>query len=100
MIESEGGDAVYEASFPALITTQVGMNEPRYPSLKGIMYSKKKPVESINISDLGVSFGDNLEVTGYELPPARPEGRILDGDDAAAKAKELVKALHEEIKII
>ena len=98
--EAEGGEATYEAELPVLITTQMGMNEPRYPSLKGIMASKKKPVETIALEDLGVASESSIEVLGFELPPARPEGRVIEGGDAAAKAAELVKALHEEIKVI
>jgi len=98
--EIEGGEATYEANLPAIITVQMGLNEPRYPSLKGIMASKKKPVQTINIGDLGVNFEDSIEVLGYEAPPARPEGRIIEGADGAAKAVALVKALHEELKLI
>lgn len=98
--EAEGGEATYEAAYPVVITAQMGMNEPRYPSLKGIMLSKKKPVETINIGDLGVSFGNQVEVLGFETPADRAPGRIVEGDDAAAKAEELVRILHEEAKII
>jgi len=98
--EVEGGEATYEAALPAVITTQIGMNEPRYPSLKGIMVSKKKPIETIALSDLGINVGENLDVTGYELPPQRPTGHILEGDDTAQKAGALLKALREDVKVI
>ncbi|MES0490099.1 MAG: electron transfer flavoprotein subunit beta/FixA family protein [Leptospirales bacterium] len=100
VVEAEGGEATYEAKLPVLITTQIGMNEPRYPSLKGIMASKKTPVETKNIDELGVSFSDHIEILGFEMPPARPAGRFIEGDETPAKAKELVKALHEEAKVI
>lgn len=97
--EGDGGEAIYEASYPVLITAQMGMNEPRYPSLKGIMASKKKAVITKNISDLGISF-DRIEIIGYELPPERPSGRIITGATPGEKAAALVKALHEEVKVI
>jgi len=100
VVEAEGGEANYEAALPALVTTQIGMNEPRYPSLKGIMASKKTPVETKNLDELNVSFSEHIEVLGFEMPPARPVGRIIEGDDTLVKAAELVKALHEEVKAI
>jgi electron transfer flavoprotein beta subunit len=97
--EGDGGEAVYEASYPIVITAQMGMNEPRYPSLKGIMASKKKAVITRNISELGIDY-DKLEILGFEHPPERPAGRIIDGASPADKAVALAKALHEEIKVI
>lgn len=95
--EADGGEAVYESSLPVVITANAGLNEPRYPSLKGIMASKKKPIES---KAANISGETKIEVLGFEPPPARPAGRTIDGADAAAKAKELVKSLREEIKAI
>lgn len=95
--EADGGEAVYESSLPVVITANAGLNEPRYPSLKGIMASKKKPIES---KAANISSETKIEVLGFEPPPARPAGRTIDGADAAAKAKELVKSLREEIKAI
>ena len=95
--EAEGGEAVYESSYPVVITANAGLNEPRYPSLKGIMSSKKKPIDTKPIS---IAAETKIEVIAFEPPPARPAGRIIDGADAAAKAKALVKALREEIKVI
>lgn len=97
--EGDGGEAVYQANYPVIITAQMGMNEPRYPSLKGIMASKKKPITTRNLSELSVAY-DKLEVLGFEMPPARPAGRIIDGATPEEKATGLVKALHEEIKVI
>lgn len=95
--EADGGEAVYESSLPVVITANAGLNEPRYPSLKGIMASKKKPIES-KTANIGAET--KIEVLGFEPPPARPAGRTIDGVDAAAKAKELVRALREEIKAV
>ncbi len=95
--EADGGEAVYESSLPVVITANAGLNEPRYPSLKGIMASKKKPIES---KPVNIGAETKIEVLGFEPPPARPAGRTIEGADAAAKAKELVKGLREEIKAI
>ena len=98
--EVEGGEAILEATLPLVVTANDRLNEPRYPSLKGIMASKKMPIETKNISDLGISLDSKITVLGFEPPASRPAGRILDGDDGVVKAKALVNALHNEIKII
>lgn len=95
--EADGGEAVYEAALPVVITANAGLNEPRYPSLKGIMASKKKPIDS---KTANIAAETKIEVIGFEPPPARPAGRTIDGADAAEKAKALVKALREEIKAV
>ncbi|MCS6984839.1 MAG: electron transfer flavoprotein subunit beta/FixA family protein [Leptospiraceae bacterium] len=99
-VEAEGGEAIYESTLPVIITANAGLNEPRYPSLKGIMASKKKPIEVINFADLGLGTVSRIEILGFEPPPPRPQGRFIDGADPAAKAKELARALREEIKVI
>ena len=98
--EVEGGEAIMEANLPLVVTANDRLNEPRYPSLKGIMASKKMAIETKMLSDLGISATSKIEVLGFEPPASRPAGRVLDGDDGAAKAKALVDALHNEIKII
>jgi electron transfer flavoprotein beta subunit len=97
--EGDGGEVVYQSGYPVVITAQMGMNEPRYPSLKGIMSSKKKPIITKNLSELGVNY-DKIEILSVEMPPARPAGRIIDGASPEEKALKLVKALHEEIKVL
>ena len=98
--EVEGGEATYESSFPVLITANDRLNEPRYPSLKGIMASKKKQIDTKELSSLGIDGTSKIEVVGYEPPPERPAGRIIEGEEATDKAKALVDALHNEIKVI
>lgn len=101
--EVEGGREVYECPIPALLTCQKGLNEPRYAALKGIMAAKRKPVEKLQPSELGVDEGEGVTITirSLELPPAKSEGTILQGeDDPAASAKELVRLLREEAKAI
>lgn len=90
----EGAMQVVEGQLPLLITATKGLNEPRYPSLKGIRMARKKPVESIDASSLGVELSSKVVLQSIELPPPRPESRLVDS------VSELVKLLHEEAKVI
>ena len=92
--EIEGGLEVVEVPLPAVLTTDKGLNQPRFASLKGIMAAKKKTIEERPV-DLGAP---NLELLALELPPARAAGRIV-GEGAAA-VPELVRVLREEAKAI
>ena len=94
-----GGLANMEASLPVLITATKNLNDPRYPSLKGIMQSKKKEIETVDVSSLSVDV-PKIEVIAIEPPPPRPQGRIIEGESPEAKAQELVKSLREEAKVI
>ena len=97
----DGGTLVIEATLPAMITTQRGLNEPRYTSLPGIMKAKKKPIDTRKLSETGTDAGEAMVKTiALRLPPERKGGRIIDGDSAAAKAAQLVKILKEEAKVI
>lgn len=99
----EGGTKDVEASLPALISTQRGLNEPRYASLPGIMKAKKKPLETKSPADVGVdaaALAPKVVVRKLNTPPARQGGKIIEGDSAQAKVAQLVKALHEEAKVI
>jgi electron transfer flavoprotein beta subunit len=102
----EGQTLVIEAVLPAVITTQKGLNEPRYASLPGIMKAKKKPLEEKNLSAIGLNpaeFGEGarkLKVVQLTPPPQRKAGKIIQGDSPEAKAAELAKLLHEEAKVI
>ena len=71
--EIEGGIEKVEVPLPAVLTTDKGLNAPRYASLKGIMAAKKKVIEEA-AADTGAA---NLEVLSLELPPARAAGRIV-----------------------
>ena len=92
--EIEGGHEVVTASLPVVISTQKGLNEPRYPSLKGIMSAKTKPIEERQPK----AYPPLVEVVAMSKPPAKQAGKIV-GTDAAAAA-ELVRLLHEEAKVI
>lgn len=103
--EIEGGQEVVEVPLPCLVTTQKGLNEPRYPSLKGIMAAKKMPVETVAVADLGLEEGSLAGATcrwlALSLPPAKAAGKILNGEqDPAGAARELARLLREEAKVI
>jgi len=83
----EGGTVVLETALPALITTQRGLNEPRYASLPGIMKAKKKPIDTRKLSETGTDPGDPMVTTvAMRLPPQRKGGRMISGDSPADKA--------------
>jgi electron transfer flavoprotein beta subunit len=92
--EIEGGREVVETTLPAVFTAQKGLNEPRYPSLKGIMAAKSKPIEERPAPPIQAK----TELIGMQKPPAKPAGKIV-GTDASA-VPELVRLLHEEAKVI
>jgi electron transfer flavoprotein beta subunit len=100
--EIEGGRETWETPLPALVSAQKGLNEPRYASLKGIMAAKKKQVQVLDLGALGLdaaAVAPKVTVTAMELPPARPPVRMIEGDPET-QAKELVRLLHEEAKVI
>jgi electron transfer flavoprotein beta subunit len=90
--QTEFGYDVIEAQLPAVVAVSDAINEPRYPSLKGIMGAKSKPQETVSLSDLGVDgeqageAGSRTEVYALNEPPARGDSRRIDGDGAAAQA--------------
>jgi len=103
----EGARVTLEATLPALVTLggAHAVWNPRYASLPGIMKAKKKPLEIKTLADLGLSGdevgtqGAKIRITSMELPAQRQTGRVLEGD-TAEKAKELIRLLHEEAKVI
>jgi electron transfer flavoprotein beta subunit len=92
--EIEGAGEMVEFALPAVVTIDEGIARPRYPSLKGIMAAKKKPLET-KPAQLGAI---RVTVKSMELPPDRPAGRII-GEGAAA-VPELVKLLQTEAKVL
>ena len=92
--EIEGGHENVETTLPAVFTAQKGLNDPRYPSLKGIMAAKSKPIEERVPTAIPVK----VELMGMQKPSAKSAGRIV-GTDATA-VPELVRLLHEEAKVI
>ena len=98
----EGDSEVIEVSLPLLVTSQQGLNEPRYPSLPGIMKAKKKPFDHLELDDLDLDVEDvqaKTKVIEIFLPPKKAAGRVLEGE-LDSQVKELVKLLHTEAKVI
>ena len=92
--EVDGGLETLELKLPALITTDLRLNEPRYASLPNIMKAKKKPIEVIQPAELGVDFTPQLVTLKVEEPPKR-KGGIKVADIAA-----LIDKLRNEAKVI
>ena len=98
----EGDTEILETSLPLLITAQQGLNEPRYPSLPGIMKAKKKPLEEVELDDLDIDEDDveaKTETLEIYLPPKKEAGKVLEGE-LADQVKELVNLLHSEAKVV
>lgn len=98
----EGDSETIETSLPLLVTAQQGLNEPRYPSLPGIMKAKKKPLEKLELEDLDLEEDDveaKTQTIEVYLPPKKAAGRILEGD-IANQVNELVNLLKNEAKVI
>ena len=96
----EGGLEIFDIPLPAVLSAQKGLNEPRYPTLKGIMGAKKKEIKDLKAADLGLSSTTpELSITALEALPARPPGRIIPGEVKDA-VKELVRSLREDAKAI
>jgi len=92
--EIEGGKEIVEISLPAVVAAQRGLNNPRYPNLKGIMQAKSKVIE-----ERTPTFTENkTEILAMSLPKPKAKGKIV-GIDASA-VPELVKLLREEAKVI
>jgi electron transfer flavoprotein beta subunit len=100
--EIEGGRETWQTALPAVVSAQKGLNEPRYASLKGIMAAKKKPLSVVDAAGLGLDkarLAPRVRVKAMELPPPRPAVTMIEGD-AGTQAKELIRLLHEEAKVI
>jgi len=91
--EVDAGLETLEVDLPAVITTDLRLNEPRFIKLPDIMKAKSKPMETLPLADLGVARGDHLTVTHYAPPPKRSKGvMVKDAAElvAALKAKGLL----------
>jgi electron transfer flavoprotein beta subunit len=99
--ETEGGTTeLISMPMTCLIAAQKGMNEPRFATLPNIMKAKKKEIKQYKLADVGVSDSDRkIRLVNYQLPPAKQPGRKLAGEPPQ-QAKELVRLLHEEAKVI
>jgi electron transfer flavoprotein beta subunit len=81
-------------ALPAVITTDLRLNEPRYVSLPGIMKAKKKPIEEVSLAELGVDAVSRTAVVRLEPPPRRSAGVRVGSVD------ELVDRLRDEAKVL
>ena len=91
--EVDAGLETLEVDLPAVVTTDLRLNQPRFIKLPDIMKAKSKPMESIALADLGVDTGDTLKTTHYAPPPKRGKGvMVKDAAElvAALKAKGLL----------
>jgi electron transfer flavoprotein beta subunit len=92
--EIEGGREKVEVTLPAVFTAQKGLNEPRYPALKGIMAAKSKPIEERTPAPAQPL----VEVVAMRKPPSKGAGKIVGTDVSAVPT--LVELLHNEAKVI
>ena len=92
--EIDEGLETIEVNVPAIVTCDLRLNEPRYASLPNIMKAKKKPVDQLNASDLGVDISPRVEQIKVEEPPKRKAGIKV------ANVAELVQKLKNEAKVI
>lgn len=101
-----GGMENYTLNFPALLSCNKGLNAPRYPSLPGIMKSKKKVIQKFTFEELGLNSKDTQQsISKLYLPAERPAGKkfVADQDDASLQAKvvhDVVELLKNEAKVL
>jgi electron transfer flavoprotein beta subunit len=95
--QTADGYDVVEATLPAVVSVTAGVVEPRYPTFKGIMDAKKKPVENLTLSDLGVEPNISQTVISITDAAERTAGRVIEDDGEAHRA---IVDLLEERKVI
>ena len=93
----EGGLQTVETPTPAVVTCQKDMNKVRFPALKDIMMSKRKPFENKNVDSID---SNDVVTSESSLPPARDGGEIIDGEDVEDKVNKLIEKLKMEAKVI
>jgi electron transfer flavoprotein beta subunit len=92
--EADGGLETVAFQLPAVITTDLRLNEPRYASLPGIMKARKKPLNEVPVDSLGIDLAPKLKIRIMKAPEKRQAGRKL------GSVQELVQALHTDAKVI
>jgi electron transfer flavoprotein beta subunit len=102
--EIEGAHEIIEGNLPVVISGQKGLNEPRYPSIKGVMAARRKEIAVKDAAALGLAgtvgaAQAKMKIRELALPPARPQGRILEGE-TEDKIKTLVELLRLEAQVI
>jgi electron transfer flavoprotein beta subunit len=93
----EGGLQIIESALPVLVTAQKDMTKVRFPALKDIMMSKRKPFENRNVN---ASEDIDVETIECSLPPARGGGLILEGETPEEKVDKLIEKLKMEAKVL
>ena len=93
----EGGLQIIECSGPVLVTCQKDMTKVRFPALKDIMMSKRKPFENRNVDS---NEETDVETSEFTLPPARGGGVIIDGESLEDKVDKLIEKLKTEAKVL
>jgi electron transfer flavoprotein beta subunit len=96
----EGGKEIIEVPLPCVLTSQKGLNEPRYASLPGIMKAKKKPIDKKTAADLGFAPETKLVSRIYTMPAERKAGTKYEGLEPAEAARIVVQALRSEAKVV
>jgi electron transfer flavoprotein beta subunit len=92
--EVDGGFQTLQLTLPAVITSDLRLNEPRYASLPSIMQAKKKPIHETTPEELDVDIAPRVSVVSVDFPPERPEGVKVSSVD------ELLEKLKNEAKVI
>jgi len=92
--EIDGGEQTVLLTLPAVVSTDLRLNEPRYASLPNIMKAKKKPIDTVTPSELGVDVSSGLKVLSVEAPAGRTAGIKV------ASVDELISKLKSEAKVI
>lgn len=96
----EGGIVeVYEAQLPLLVAPHQNLNDPRFPSLPGIMKAKKKPIAEKKASEL-ITEKAKVEVRNFKLPPEKAPGKIFKGKPVEEMVVEVAKLLRSEAKVL
>ncbi len=92
--EADGGLETVSTTLPAVLTTDLRLNEPRYASLPGIMKAKKKPLDELELASLGVDTAPKVKVVGFEVPPSKKAGqKVKDVAELVSKLKTEAKAI-------
>ncbi len=102
--EIEGAHEIIEGTLPAVISAQKGLNEPRYPSIKGVMAARKKTIDVKNLEALGLkgTVGQDTRravIKKMMMPPERAQGKMIEGD-ADTQAKTLISLLKTEARVL
>ena len=100
--QTEDGFDDVECPMPALVSVTAGVVEPRYPSFKGIMAAKSKPVDTLTVADLGLEgqvgwAGAGQQIVAIEEAPARESGEVIEDDGTAF---EKIVAFLDNLKVL